>query len=107
MKKLNFAIILICIISFTATSQVFAGNRDDITNTIPDKNTESQNQATALIQRLDEIKSMDKSNLNPAEKKELRTEVRSIKENLADISGGVYFSLGALVIIALVLILVL
>lgn len=48
---------------------MFAGNRDDITNTIPDKNTESQNQATALIQRLDEIKSMDKSNLNPAEKR--------------------------------------
>lgn len=41
------------------------------------------------------------------QKKELRTEVRTIKENLAAIGGGVYFSLGALVVIAILLIILL
>jgi hypothetical protein len=70
------------------------------------KSTESA-KANALILRLDEIKAIDKSDLNSCEKKNLRIEVRSIKQQLSDIGGGVYISFGALIIIVLLLIILL
>ena len=60
-----------------------------------------------LLDRLDEIKSMDRSTLNSKEKKELRKELRSIKSSLARSGNGVYLSVGAIIIIILLLILIL
>lgn len=60
-----------------------------------------------MISRLEEIKSMDKSNMSSQEKKALRKEVRSIKKSLAQLNGGVYLSVGAIIIIVLLLILLL
>ena len=57
------------------------------------------------INRLEEIKAMDKSNLNSSEKKELRKEVRAIKTSLRVNNNGVYLSVGAIIIIILLLIL--
>jgi len=63
-------------------------------------------EAQVLLSRLDEIKSMDKSNLSSGEKKELRKEVRAIKGNLKTMGNdGVYISAGALIVIVLLLIL--
>ena len=64
-------------------------------------------EANALISRLNEIKEMDKSNLTPSEKKLLRKEVRSAKERLNAIGGGVYISVGALILILILLIILL
>ena len=50
---------------------------------------------------------MDKHTLSRSEKKVLRREVREIKKELAAISGGVYLSIGAIILIALLLILLL
>jgi hypothetical protein len=44
-----------------------------------------------LLNRLDEIKTMDKSSLN-LQKKELRKEVRAIKAELKSTGNGVYLS---------------
>jgi hypothetical protein len=63
--------------------------------------------ANALINRLEQIKSMDKSNMTKVEKKELRKEVKSIKANLRSTGNGVYLSVGAVIIIVLLLILLL
>ncbi len=63
--------------------------------------------AQQLILRLDQIKAMDKSVLTGTEKKELRKEVKEIKKELKVISGGVYLSIGAVIIIILLLILLL
>lgn len=61
-----------------------------------------------LTARLTEIKEMDRSNMNMAEKKALRKEVRSIKKELKEqASGGVYISVGALLVVILLLILLL
>jgi len=60
-----------------------------------------------MLNRLDEIKAMDKSSLNSSEKKELRKEVREIKKELRSSGNGVYFSVGAIIIIILLLILLL
>lgn len=55
--------------------------------------------------RLNEIKSMDKSKLTHAERKALRKEVKAIKDSKKDLNGGVYLSVGAIIIIVLLLIL--
>ncbi len=57
--------------------------------------------------KLNEIKLMDKSNLTQSEKRQLRKESRSIKKYFKAVSGGVYISAGALIIILLLVILLL
>jgi hypothetical protein len=64
-------------------------------------------EAKTLTMRLENIRAMDKSELNASERRELRREVREIKERLRDIGGGVYLSAAALIIIILLLILLL
>lgn len=78
-------------------------------NTLPvnEPKTEEANYASKLIHRLEEIKSMDRSNMTRTEKKALRKEVKSIKKELATSGGGVYLSVGAIIIIVLLLILIL
>ena len=64
-------------------------------------------EAKILLGRLNEINVMDKSNLKPSDKKNLRNEVRSINRRLVGIGGGVYISVGALIIIIILLIILL
>ncbi len=70
------------------------------------KNVESA-EAKVLLNRLSEIKAMDKSKMTSSEKKQLRKEVRTLKTNLASLNGGVYLSVGAIIVIVLLLILLL
>lgn len=63
--------------------------------------------AVQLENRLEQIKALDKHELSSSEKKALRKEVRAIKKELAVMSGGVYLSIGAILLIALLLILLL
>jgi hypothetical protein len=64
-------------------------------------------EAQTLILRLNEIKNMDKTNLNSTEKKNLRKEVRAIRTELRESNGGIYLSVGAIIIIILLLIILL
>jgi hypothetical protein len=62
----------------------------------------------AIKLRVEEIRNMDKSTLTRAERKELRSELRAMKfEANASSSGGIYLSLGAIIIVILLLILIL
>jgi len=63
--------------------------------------------AQVLLNRLDQIRSMDKSQIDANQKKALRQETKSIKKELKQISGGVYLSTGAIIIIIIILILIL
>jgi hypothetical protein len=63
--------------------------------------------AEALLKRLDEINELDKSKMTSREKRQLRKEVKTIKKDLKELSGGVYLSVGAVIIIILLLILLL
>jgi hypothetical protein len=60
-----------------------------------------------LLLRLENIKKMDKSSMTRIEKRDLRKEVKSIKKEMKAISGGVYLSVGAIIIVILLLILLL
>lgn len=64
-------------------------------------------EANRIYSRLDEIKAMEKSKLSALEKKQLRHEVKSLKSNLATLNGGVYLSVGAIIVIILLLLLLL
>ena len=61
-------------------------------------------EAQRLINRLEEIKAMDKTSMTKSEKRALRKEVRASQKQLNS-SGGVYLSVGAVIIIILLLIL--
>lgn len=69
----------------------------------PIETTLSDKEVKVMLSRIDEIKAMDKSTMSTSEKKELRKEVKAIKGTLA--AGGVYISVGAILIIVLLLIL--
>ena len=60
-----------------------------------------------LEQRLMQIKNMSKENLTSSDKKELRKEVKGIKKEMRASKNGVYLSVGAIIIIALLLIILL
>ena len=92
---------LVVVLTLTIASPALAATP----STIGSSNTEAR--VHQLENRLAEIKSMDTKTLSRADKKTLRREVREIKKELAAISGGVYLSVGAIILIALLLILLL
>ena len=87
-------------------SSLKAETENPVTTVVNPKPSESA-EAKALLLRLDEIKAMDKSSLKPSERKKLRKETRSIKQQLREVKGGVYISAGTLIIIAILLIVLL
>ncbi len=60
-----------------------------------------------LNHRLEEIKAMDRSKMSRAERKALKREVREIRDEVKQLSGGVYISIGAILVIILLLIILL
>ena len=63
---------------------------------------------TALLARMDEIKAMDVSTLSSVQKKELRHEMRAIKDALNTMSGEIiYISAGGLILVIVLLIILL
>ena len=77
----------------------------DTSNQVPLK-PDGNDEGACLMERLTEIKEMDKSNLTPLQKKNLRMEVRSIEKEMS-VAGGLYISGGALIILIVILIILL
>jgi len=77
------------------------------TPTLTSTTTPESARAEELVNRLEEIKAMDMKSLSRSEKRAVRKEVRAIEKEMKQMSGGgVYISVGALlVIIILILIL--
>lgn len=75
------------------------------------RNTSSNETAArveVLTNRLEEIKAMDIKSMSRKEKRVLRREVKSIEKEMKQINeGGVYISVGGIIIILLLLILLL
>jgi hypothetical protein len=108
MKKFIFCLMATVLTLTFLPVQSYAATKEAPSSIVVTKPTESAEAAEAkvLITRLDEIKAMDMSKLNATEKKGLRKEVRSIKRELKDISGGVYISAGVLIVILIILIVI-
>jgi hypothetical protein len=86
---------------FAMTVPSFAAEDKPATMTT---NETAQEHVQRLEKRLEEIKAMDIEKLSRSEKKALRGEVRAIKKEMKAVTG-VYISIGALLIIILLIIL--
>ncbi len=73
----------------------------------PSDSTSLAIRSEQILNRLKEIKGIDRSTLSPTERKELRKEVKDMKKEMKAAKGGVYLSVGAIIIIILLLILIL
>ncbi len=105
MKKLPFYLMMMVLSLSIFPSTMIASEKK---STVVATNTkEMPAEVKVMFTRLEEIKAMDKSSLNYSERKALRKEVRAIKADLKATGNGVYFSVGAIIIIILLLILIL
>ena len=105
MRKLAFYTMTICLLFTFSITEIKAVNSNPNSAIVSAKPSETE-EVQAMIDRLNEIKAMDLSTLTPVQKKELRKEVRTLKQEIKAVSG-IYLSIGALVIIILLLILLL
>ncbi|MEW5677185.1 hypothetical protein ABGT15_12800 [Flavobacterium enshiense] len=99
------AVLFFIAMNITLSVYSFASNSDPVTPNATTKTEDVKGQQ--LVNRLKEIRAMDKSDLSRAERKALRKEVKEIKNELALNHQGVYLSVGAIIIIILLLILLL
>lgn len=106
MKKIALLLITATLLLTFQPYQSNAATAPTPTTSVAPKPVESE-KAKTLTLRLDEINAMDKSTLSSSEKKSLRKEVRSIEKQLKEMSDGVYISVGAAIIIVLLLIILL
>jgi hypothetical protein len=109
MKKIVLCLMATCLsLTFVPLQSIAAtaAESSSLVATKPAEPAESE-EAKVLLLRLDEIKTTDMTELKASEKKNLRKEVRSIKRELREVSGGVYLSVGAILLIALLLIILL
>lgn len=105
MKKLTFYLMIMVLSLGAFPTTIFAAEKNAVAVNPEPKEIPAEVQT--MLNRLEEIKAMDKSSLKSSEKKELRKEVREIKSELRASGNGVYFSVGAIIIIILLLILLL
>jgi hypothetical protein len=106
MKTISKLRLLIIMLVMATTLPTFA-NTIVKTGEPISNSTANDSKTEVLLNRLKEIRDMDKSNLSRAEKKSLRKEVKEIKTTMRTTSNGVYLSIGAIIIIILLLILIL
>lgn len=62
---------------------------------------------TVIRERVSEIEAMDKSDMTKSERKALKKELKELNKSAKALGGGVYLSVGAIIIIILLLILIL
>ena len=104
MKKSVFYVMVIVLSLCTFAAPVMAKERTPaIESSVPE---EMPPEVRIMLDRLHEIKEMDKSALTRIEKKELRKEARAIKSALRTTGNGIYLSVGALLVIIIIILLV-
>lgn len=104
-KKISSLVMFLTLSLIAVPTFSFAKTTEPITTTTAGKEIPAE--VKVMMNRLEEIKKMDKSNLSSSEKKEIRKEIRSIKASMKATGNGVYLSVGAIIIIVLLLILIL
>lgn len=112
MKKTFYLLLttlMLSFVAFTSNATTTDGSKN-YKEYYATKTAEERNARVEEIKaRVDEIRAMDKSTLTKAERKALRAELKDLKKeaNAASTGGGIYLSVGAIIIIILVLILIL
>lgn len=104
MKKTIF-LVLVIMLSLSAT--VSASTKSPEKNAIPSKteNKLSEEELSRLNKRVEEIRDMDRTNMSAREKRELRKELKEIKEDLRRSGGYVYIGAGTIILIIILVVL--
>lgn len=102
MKKLIYSLMLVFVLGTSVNTVSAAENKPKT-----ELSAEDQAKLDKITSRVEEIRAMDKSKLSREERKELRKELKEMKNQARAMSGGVYLSVGAIIIIILLLILIL
>ncbi len=109
MKKTIFFVLLI-IFSLSA-STVWAARADHKSSSdspavpVKTENKLSEEEMSHLTKRVEEIRDMDKTNMTVKEKRELKKELKGIKENVRRSGGTIYIGGGTLLLIIILVIL--
>src|SRR5690554_2563485 len=103
MKRIaNFLSILFL---FTAIAPVAMANPPEKDKDKPTLTAEEKVRLEEITFRVEEIKAMEFSNMSRDELKDVKRELKDLKKEAKRASGGIYLSVGAIIIILLVLIL--
>lgn len=89
-----------------ATTTISLNEKPLTTSVIATTEEQKKVKLEAIKMRLEEIRDMDKSTLTKQQRKDLKAEVRSLGKEARQ-NGGIYLSVGAIIIIILLLILLL
>ena len=101
MKNLFKAALLILLVSVAPALPA-----KNITRTAVVTSTMDAAEAQKLVNRLEELKAMDKSTMTRTQKRAARNEVKSIQKTMSS-GGGVYLSVGAVILFVILLIILL
>jgi peptidoglycan hydrolase CwlO-like protein len=109
MKKTIF-IALIMIFSLGASTAFAAktdpkNSPDNVAVPIKTENKLSEEEVSRLTKRVEEIRDMDKTGMAVKEKRELKKELKGIKENVRKNGGVIYISAGTLILIIILVLL--
>ena len=102
MKKIIFSLVTVCL-SITFIPNKLKAASDPVKT----QNLSQSAEAEVLINRLEEIRSMDKSTFSKCDKKVLQKEVKLIDGRLHAVGGGIYISVGAAILILILVIILL
>ncbi len=108
-RTIFYGILMIFMMSAT---MAFAGKTDrksasdNSAATVKTENKLSDEEISRLTKRVEEIRAMDKSELTSVEKRELRKELKGIKENVRRSGGVIYIGGGTLLLIIIIILLI-
>jgi biopolymer transport protein ExbD len=100
--KLFFVLLMVFALSAPTT---FAAKAKKLPNADKIENKLSEEEVARMTKRIEEIRDMDKSNLTVTEKRELRKELKTTKENLRKDGGYIYISVATVALIVLLVLL--
>lgn len=108
--KMRTKLFFACLMIFALLAPTTFGTNSNsesknLTNSNKKENKLSEEEVSRLTKRVEEIRDMDKSNLTVIEKRELRKELKTTKENVRKDGGYIYVSAGTVIIILLLIIL--
>ena len=99
--------LLISTTCFQASAIIPAEGKKPATRAADMTDEQKQVRLAQIQQRAEEIRNTDRSILSRTERKALRKEARELRREVRNMRGGVYLSVGAIIIIILLLILLL
>lgn len=108
-KTIFFGILLMLTLSSTITFASKNNSKAAIENSATLVKTENKltaDEVAVMTARVEEIRDMDKTNMTSMEKRELKKELKAIKENVRKDGGVIYISAGTVLLIVLIIILI-